>query len=463
MTAGRRPLRVIGGGPAGLLTALLFARRGFEVDLYERRADPRHAAGERGRSINLALAARGMRALEHAGLMATIRPLLVPMRGRLLHEREGSTAFLPYGQTEDEVIYSISRTTLTRALVEAAAAAPGLRLHFGQACAGVRPASAHSPAVLEMRDEASGERYVLPPGPALAADGAGSAVRASLAVQGLLRVRESMLDHDYKELEIPAVHGRGVLEREALHIWPRGGFMLIALPNLDGSFTATLFLPRDGPDGFASLGDARSVEAFFAREFPDLRPRMPDLIEEFRSHPQGRLGTVYTDPWHVGGDLLLLGDAAHAIVPFHGQGMNCALEDCVRLDARIAATPAGTEPDWPAVFAAFALERRPDTDAIAHMALENYVEMRDSVRDPKFVRQRALAQELERRFPKRFVPRYSMVTFHPEIPYSEAQRRGALQQTLLDEIESAAEPPDEGALRAMIEARLAPLDGAHES
>jgi kynurenine 3-monooxygenase len=461
VTTGRRLLRVIGAGPAGLLIALLLARRGFAVDVYERRADPRNTPAERGRSINLALAARGVRALERAGLMAAIRPLLVPMRGRQLHERDGSTAFLPYGQREDEVIHSISRATLTRALVDAAAAAPGLSLHFSQACVGVRAASAHSAAVLEMRDEASGRRYDLPPGPTLAADGAGSAVRASLAAQGLLRVRESMLDHDYKELEIPAARAGGDLEREALHIWPRGGFMLIALPNLDGSFTATLFLPREGAGGFASLHDAASVETLFGHDFPDLRPRMPDLIEEFRSHPQGRLGTVYTDPWHVAGDLLLLGDAAHAIVPFHGQGMNCAFEDCSRLDARIAATPHGAEPDWPALFAAFARERRPDTDAIAEMALENYVEMRDSVRDPKFVRQRTLARELERRFPGRFVPRYSMVTFHPEISYSEALRRGTVQTALLAEIDEHAARGaalDDRRLRALIEARLEPLD-----
>jgi len=460
MSPQRGRLNIIGAGPAGTLTALLLARQGIEVDVYERRDDPRHARAERGRSINLALAARGIRALELAGLMDDIRPLLVPMRGRRIHELDGSTAFLPYGQRDDEFIHSVSRVTLTRALIAAAAEQPGVTLRFGQVCSGVRSRSERGPGALQMRDESSQRPYEIPLSPTLAADGAGSAVRVSLAAQGRLRVTETMLDHDYKELEIPAARADGALEREALHIWPRGGFMLIALPNVDGSFTATLFLPRDGATSFASLASDAAVEAFFQREFADVRPLMPDLLEEFRSHPQGRLGTVYVDPWQVDGELLLLGDAAHAIVPFHGQGMNCAFEDCSLLAALVAAGPPAQSPDWPNVFTAFARERRPNTDAIAHMALDNYVEMRDSVRDPKFVRQRALAQELERRFPERFVPRYSMVTFHPEIPYAEALRRGEVQQALLDEVDAFAAlgtPLDESSLRARIEARLSRL------
>jgi kynurenine 3-monooxygenase len=341
-------------------------------------------------------------------------------------------------------------------------------LHFGQACVAVYPAAqtaahlAAQPAVqsvtgrvgwteaadgpsgrLELRDEASGRRYQVPLAPTIACDGAGSAVRASLARAGVVQSRESMLDHDYKELMIPAQHGDYALEREALHIWPRGGFMLIALPNADGSFTATLFLARDGSPGFSSLGDDESVRRFFAREFPDVLALMPDLLEEFRAHPQGRLGTVYVDPWHQAGELLLLGDAAHAIVPFHGQGMNCAFEDCSVLDALV-----GESAGWSEVFAAFARDRRPNTDAIAAMALENYLEMRDSVRDPGFVRQKRLALALERRFPERFVPRYSMVMFHPEIPYAEARRRGAIQQALLDELDAEAGPESDGALPA---------------
>ncbi|MBV9697153.1 MAG: FAD-dependent monooxygenase, partial [Gammaproteobacteria bacterium] len=286
-------------------------------------------------------------------------------------------------------------------------------------------------------------------GTLFATDGAGSGVRASLAAQALTSVRESWLDHDYKELTIPAERA-GALEREALHIWPRGGFMLIALPNTDGSFTATLFLARAG---FASLASPEAVQAFFAREFPDAVPLMPDLLAEFARHPQGALGTVHTLPWHAGGDVLLLGDAAHAIVPFHGQGMNAAFEDCVVFDALLD-TPA----PWAERFARFEAARRPNTEAIAQMALENYREMRDAVLDATFLRRKELALALERHFPGRFIPRYAMVMFHPEIPYAEALRRGALQAELLE----ALDPGPQGGLdlaraAALVTARLPPL------
>jgi kynurenine 3-monooxygenase len=441
------PLNIVGAGLSGALLALLLARRGVAVTLHERRADPRQSRPERGRSINLALAARGLRALEQAGVLPAVEPLLIPMRGRMVHELSGASALQPYGQRADEVIYSVSRAELNRVLIEAAATHAGVHVHFNRVCLGVELAQER----LRFRDAAGGGEFTLPLRPTIATDGAGSAVRASLAAAGALEAREEWLDHDYKELTIPArPDGGHALERQALHIWPRGGFMLIALPNTDGSFTATLFLPRSGAVSFAALAAPAAVEGFFRAQFPDASALMPQLPTEFAQHPQGQLGTVHTLPWHVGGHVLLLGDAAHAIVPFHGQGMNAAFEDCTQLAALLS-----VQPDWAQRFAQCEAERRPNTEAIAQMALENYTEMRDSVRDATFVRRKALAMTLERHFPQRFIPRYSMVMFHPEIPYAEALRRGAIQERILAELDEGTErAPDLARAAELIEARL---------
>jgi kynurenine 3-monooxygenase len=444
-------INIMGAGLAGALLALLLARRGLAIALYERRADPRQARPERGRSINLALAARGLGALERAGVLERVRPLLIPMRGRMVHDRGGAVALQPYGQREHEVIYSVGRADLNRVLIEAAAQYGNVSVHFNQQCLGADLGTGH----LSFRDGDSGREYQLPLAPTIATDGAGSAIRTSLAATRLLRVREEWLDHDYKELTVPAT-ARGALERHALHIWPRGGFMLIALPNTDGSFTATLFLAREGPRSFAALTAPAAVQEFFASEFADALPLLPDLPAQFAAHPQGQLGTVYTMPWHVRGEVLLLGDAAHAIVPFHGQGMNAAFEDCAELDALLAATDDREE-----LFTRFEESRRPNTTAIAQMALENYLEMRDAVLDAGFVRRKALAMALERRFPERFIPRYSMVMFHPEIPYAEAQRRGVLQEQLLHELDRAGggdAAADSALAERLIRERLAPID-----
>jgi kynurenine 3-monooxygenase len=273
----------------------------------------------------------------------------------------------------------------------------------------------------------------------IATDGAGSAVRGSLARAGHIRVTEQPLEHDYKELHIPARDGQFALQPDALHVWPRHGFMLIALPNPDRSFTATLFLPRTGQPGFDTLGSDAAVQEFFAREFASAAALIPDLAAQFRAHPSGHLGTIHTDPWACG-SVLLLGDAAHAIVPFHGQGMNAAFEDCVLLDSLLAGD--GASCDWPALFTRFNRMRRADTEAIARMALENYAEMRSAVLDARFLRQKAWALQLERLNPTRFIPRYAMVMFHPEISYSEALRRGAVQQQILDVLD--AQHPHDG-------------------
>jgi kynurenine 3-monooxygenase len=431
-----QPVNIVGAGLAGALLAVLLARRGFAVNLYDRRPDPRLAASEGGRSINLALAARGIMALERAGMMERIRPLLIPMRGRMIHSTGGETRLQPYGQHQDEVIHSVSRADLNRVLIEGAARYPQVRMRFRHTCVAALAPSGK----LCLRDESTGSECQVPIAPTFATDGAGSAIRASLARAGLVGVQEDWLDHDYKELTIPARDGKHAMETHALHIWPRGGFMLIALPNPDGTFTATLFLAREGAGSFAALADPDRVRALFQREFADAAQLMPHLIEEFANHPQGQLGTVYTRPWHVGGQVLLVGDAAHAIVPFHGQGMNAAFEDCSSLDDLL-----DRHESWESLFEAFERSRLPNTAAIAQMALENYIEMRDTVRDPAYLRRKALAMELERRFPSRFIPRYSMVMFHPEIPYAEALRRGAEQDEILrtlDDRRDARGEPD---------------------
>jgi len=409
-------VNIVGAGLAGSLLAILLARRGFKVTVYERRADPRIATADSGRSINLALAARGIRGLKLAGVLERVMPLTIPMRGRMVHEHDGKTDLQMYGVRPEEVIYSVSRADLNRMLIDAAAGLPDVEFRFRQLCLGL----AHEKNVLEFRDEANGRIYHAAAQPSIATDGAGSAVRDSMLAREVSVVREEPLDHDYKELTIPAVNDGYVMDPNALHIWPRGGFMLIALPNRDRSFTATLFLARSGSNSFAELRSPEAVDAFFSREFPSAKALMPDLLTEFFEHPQGSLGTVYTRGWHSNGDVLLLGDAAHAIVPFHGQGMNCAFEDCAEL-VRLTEEHHG----WAGLFEAFELERRPNTDAIARLALENYVEMREAVLDPEYRMTKKLAEESERNDPN-VISRYSAVMFHPEIPYSRVKPKSPL-------------------------------------
>lgn len=451
MTAASDDISIIGAGLAGTLLSVLLAQRGHPVTLYERLPDMRRENIPAGRSINLALAERGIAALEAAGVMQQVLPLLIPMEGRLLHAPDGTLTFVAYGQREHEVILSVSRPGLNRLLLDAAQAA-GVDIRFRHSSVDVDFERGH----VLMRDEATSANYELPLRRVIAADGAGSPIRRALATCPGVRASEEMLEHDYKELSLPAdPYGNHRLHKNALHIWPRGGFMLIALPNLDGSFTLTLFLPRRGPDSFESLHDDASVNAFFARHFPDVTTLVPDLARQFFAHPTGVMGTVRCSRWAVDDALLLIGDAAHAMTPFHGQGMNCAFEDCRELDELVR-----RHDNWHEAFAAFERNRRPNADAIATMALENYQEMRDTVRHPGFQLQKLLSLELERRFPDRFVPRYSMVMFHDEIPYALAYERGATQNTILDELTRNATTLDQidfSLAAELIEARLPPL------
>jgi kynurenine 3-monooxygenase len=416
---------IVGAGLAGALMAIFLARRGLSVTMIEKRPDMRREAIPAGRSINLALANRGLKPLRAVGLEEQVRALLTTMRGRMIHDEEGHTELQPYGQQPWEVIYSVSRPGLNSLLLDEAEAA-GADIRFDCACSGIDLERGR----LSWRHEPTGEETHVDLTPCIAADGAGSVVRDALVAQAGCTATVDWLEHSYKELCIfPDADGGFRMDPNALHIWPRGGYMLIALPNLDGSFTVTLFLANEGDPGFDSLETTGAVRRFFDAKFVDASALLPHLETEFFDNPTGILGTVRSGPWNAGGSLCLLGDAAHAVVPFHGQGMNAAFEDCLEMD-RCFEESGG---DWDATFARFCERRKPNADAIADMALENYVEMRASVIDPRFLLKKRLAFELERRHPDRFVPRYSMVMFRDDIDYADAQRRGRIQEQILEE------------------------------
>ena len=444
---------ILGAGQCGTLLATMLAKRGFSVDVYERNPDPRTGSAAAGRSINLALAARGMHALDRIGVLERVRPLLVPMRGRRVHNIDGSTEFLPYGQREHEQIYSVSRGRLNQILLDVAEDAGDVTIHFGQRVSGYDA----DDAIVMLHDVDQARDYRLAATPVFAADGAGSAVRNALAQSRAIGATEELLPHGYKELSIPAgPDGRFQLDPDALHIWPRGGYMLIALPNPEGDFTLTLFLPNEGESSFAVLDTEPEAAAFFERQFPDVAPLITNLAWSAVNHPVGLLGTVRCRRWHDAGNVLLIGDAAHAVVPFHGQGMNLAFEDCVVLEGILDRMG----PDWDRVFDAYEKEQRSNANAIADMALENYVEMRDTIRNPAFALQKELSFELERRLPGQFIPRYSMVMFHAEIPYSVARSRGVVQSALLEEYTrgcATLADVDVDAAEAAARSRLEPL------
>ncbi len=403
----------------------MLARRGFDVTVYERQKDSRRADTPAGRSINLAMSARGIHALKHAGIFSRVEAMLAPMRGRFVHHEDGATEMQNYGQRTEEQIYSVSRADLNRLLLTAAEEDHGVDICFQ------REAIALNGEGVRVANLDQGNEITISDTPLIAADGAGSVFRRALHETGTINATDALLDHSYKELTIPpGANGEFQLEPGALHIWPRGGFMLIALPNPSRDFTLTLFLPNEGPRSFANLQTENEIEKFFATYFPDVLSLLPDLVQTFQRNPVGILGTVRCDGWHDEGRVLLIGDAAHAVVPFHGQGMNLAFEDCVLLDQILD----NQELSWGEIFSRFESEQVANANAIADMALENYIEMRDTVRNPKYVLQKELAFELERRLPQQFIPRYSMVMFHAEIPYATAQQRGDIQAEFLDEV-----------------------------
>jgi len=421
---------ILGAGPTGALLAIFLKARGLDVTLYEGRADPRAAAGDSGRSINLALADRGIHALKLAGVYDAIISHLKPMRGRTIHAADGGESFFAYGQRPNEIIYSVSRDRLNRALLDVAMRRDGIPVKFEHRLDEVN----FDTGIAGIRDLVLNRVRAVPMRPLLATDGAGSVMRRRMAAAGLIEAAEIDLAHGYKELSIPAdPNGAYRLTPDALHIWPRGDFMLIALPNTDGSFTATLFLANHGAVSFDALATPAAIDEFLTAHFPDVVAWMPDRIEEFCGRPTGFLGTVHASGWSVRDTAALVGDAAHAIVPFHGQGMNCCFEDCVEFDGCVA-----RQSTWDAVFADFFARRKPDCNAIAAMALENYREMRERVAEPRFQLQQQLALELERRHPRSFVPRYSMVMFHHDIPYHVALHRGEIQTQLLVELTTQA-------------------------
>jgi len=410
-----------GPGWAAALLALLIARKGCKIEVFEKRPDHRVKGYEGGRSINLALAERGLHALREAGLNDIVMQQAVMMRGRMVHMKNGDTQLQRYGKDDSEVIWSVHRGELNITLLNAAEAA-GAKINFSHRIENI-DFDAKQVTMINDFDRSSA---ILDFNVLIGADGAGSGVRTALRQQNYLTERFESLGHSYKELEIPpSAAGEFQLEANALHIWPRGGYMCIALPNTEKTFTVTLFLPNEGDPSFATLPDLAAARQFFETDFADALPLIPSFDGDFINNPTSGLSTLYCDNWHLDGRAVLLGDAAHAMVPFHGQGMNCAFEDCLALVHHIEQSS-----DWKQAFSEFEQERKPNALAIQTMALENYIEMRDRVDDPDFLLQRQLERALAERHPGVFIPRYAMVSFS-RVPYRFAFERGLQQRQLL--------------------------------
>lgn len=440
---------IVGAGLSGSLLAIYLAKRGIECEIYEARGDMREEKMSAGRSINLALSNRGIAALREVGLDEYMLSEAVPMYGRMIHAADGTTKLLPYSGRQGEYINSVSRSGLNIALMNEAEKYDGVTFHFNRQCLAFDCRTGEAAFI---------SNEIVKADTLIAADGAGSAVRSEMLHGGVSRFdfSQKWLAHGYKELHIPPLDsGIGIsdfglngeesnlksetpnrksddlfqMEKNALHIWARGSFMMIALPNFDGSFTCTLFLAHRGENSFEQLTDEESLMKFFEANFADAIPLMPTLREDFFANPTGNLGTIKCFPWNARGNALLLGDSAHAVVPFYGQGMNASFEDCRILNQLIE--QRGT--DWQAVFDEFTEIRKPETDAIAEMAEENFYEMRDAVADETFQKKRQLETLLEQTFPDYF-SKYSMVTFREDLPYSVAKQKGNAQDKFLMEI-----------------------------
>lgn len=425
---------IAGGGLVGSLWSIFLARRGYDVTIHERRPDMRRADISAGRSINLAVSTRGLHALDQVGLKGKILEHGVAMRGRMIHALDGTQTLLRYGKDDNDCIHSISRGTLNKVLMTEAEKTGRVKIHFDRRVRDVQIGD----RVRFTDDQGSHEADLL-----FGTDGSASAVRQAIVKSETA----DELSYGYKELTIAPEHSQG-MDKNALHIWPRGTYMLIALPNYDDSYTCTLFLPFTM---FDALGDP---VAFFARDFKDALPRLPDLAEQFAANPTGRMVTVKCSPWNysdeTGDKALLLGDAAHAIVPFFGQGMNCGFEDCTLLDDLMQKG---------ASFATFSALRKPNSDAIADMAVENFLEMRDKVADPTFQFHKQVEALLQKEFPLDYVPRYQLVTF-TRVPYRTAYDAGVLQQEILNELCHGLTKPEQVDLakaRQLIATKLTPL------
>lgn len=416
---------VVGAGLVGSLQAVLLAKKGHQVDVYDRRGDIRDVEFIGGRSINLALSNRGWKALELAGIAQEIKDISIPMTGRKMHSVDGEITYQAYGK-EGEAIYSVPRGELNRKLILKAAEHENVNLHFDMKCTDIDVKNGSA----SFENSHSGEEVTANASQIYGTDGAFSAVRTRLQKTDRFNYSQDYLRHGYKELIIPANEdGSHKMDKNALHIWPRGEFMLIALANLDGSFTVTLFFPFEGETSFASLDSDEKIMTFFKETFADAVPLMPTLLKDYHENPASSLVIVRCEPWNYQDKVLLMGDAAHAIVPFYGQGMNSGFEDCSewwRLTEK-----HGT--NWGAMFSEFSEVRKPNGDAIADLALQNYIEMRDLVGDAMFLLRKKIEKKIYAKYPNKWVPLYSMVTFS-HTPYSDALAIGKKQEKIMDGI-----------------------------
>lgn len=422
----KKKVVIIGAGLVGSLLGIFLSRRGYRVSLFERRPDMRDHAISAGRSINLALSDRGIKALEEVGIMDSIREIAIPMHGRRIHNADGSSAFQPYGR-EGQFINSVSRGELNARLMDLAEE-NGVDIFFNRRCTNIDwdRNLIHFTSEQEARQDAVDADLIF------GADGAYSAARLTHQLQhDRFQYQQYYIDFGYKELAIPpGTNGEFQLEQNALHIWPRGNYMLIALPNTDASFTCTLFFPFEGNPSFESLNNPQTVREFFNKHFTDASQLMPNLEEQFAHNPTSSLVTIKCFPWIREDNFALIGDAAHAIVPFFGQGMNCGFEDCSVLDKLVSKY----EGNWKSILPAYQELRKPDCDAIADLAINNFVEMRDKVADPEFLLQKKIEAAFSKKHPDKWTPAYSMVTFSPEIRYSEALSRGHKQEAIMRKI-----------------------------
>jgi kynurenine 3-monooxygenase len=415
-------IAIVGGGLVGSMLSLYLAKRGYKISVFERRSDMRKHVVDAGRSINLALSNRGIKSLEEIGLAQQLKQASIPMRGRMMHDINGKLTFQPYGK-EGQFINSVSRSSLNKVLMTEAEK-NGVTFFFGHRCVGVD--LKETSLSLQSGEKIIHEKF----DHIIGADGAFSSVRGAMQITDRFDYSQDYIDHGYKEFTIPAgAGGEFIMEKNALHIWPRESFMLIALPNPDGSFTCTLFFPFQGTPSFNSLSDSNDFFAFFKKTFPDAIPLMPSLLQELQENPTSSLLTISCYPWTIH-NTLLIGDAAHGIVPFYGQGMNAGFEDCRILNNLLNEY----DDDWDTVLPTFQKSRKPDSDAIATLALANFIEMRDLVADADFLLRKKIEAKLHELFPDRWIPLYSMVTFHENIRYSDALKTGLKQQKVMDKV-----------------------------